>query len=184
VLVIYYHNPFSLTVPNDVRAMRNIELSLQIGAACTPHARYDKEKVEDHVQEIRRILNTLHASSSSLREGSSADERAPHLTFVDSCNSAASSVSESGTSRPLPLLAFCGMLINPPCSLDDNTTAYGRLISRAFALHELPSLTVPILSSTGESGGIRCLSMGDAQRLVDTMDEARSISAFHHKLSG
>ena len=69
-------------------------------------------------------------------------------------------------------------------SLDCNTIAYGRLISRAFALHELPSLTEAILSSTGESGGIRCLSMGDAQTLIDTMDEARSTSAFRHKLSG
>ena len=116
VLVICYHNPFSLTVSNDVRAMRNIELSLRIEAACTPHARYDKEKVEDHVQDIRRILNTLHASSSSLREGSGADERVPHLPFIDSCNPAAGSVSESGMSRPLPPPAFCGILIAPPLS--------------------------------------------------------------------
>ena len=67
-----------------------------------PHMRYDKEEVESHVQDIRQILDTLHASSSPLCGGSGMDKCAPHLPFIDSYNSATSSVSDSGVSRPLP----------------------------------------------------------------------------------
>ena len=133
MLVIYYHKPLSLTAPNDVRAMHNIELSLRREAACTPHARYDKEKIENHVQDIRRILDTLHASGSPLRKGSSTDERVPHLTFIDSYNSATSFVSESGVSP-----AFTGILWNT----DYSPALLSRLHHHSLRTFDQPHLCV------------------------------------------
>lgn len=65
----------------------------------------------------------------------------------------------------------CVMLI-----LHDNA-ACERLISRTFSPHELPPLIEAIFSSEDEDKTIRSLPVGDAQTLINTMDEARS--TFH-----
>jgi len=57
--------------------------------------------------------------------------------------------------------------------LNFNTPACGRLIRRAFAPHELPSLIEVIFSGKGEGDAIRCLPGDDAQIFVDVIDEVR-----------
>jgi hypothetical protein len=56
--------------------------------------------------------------------------------------------------------------------LNSNTPACGRLIRRAFASHELPSLIETIFSSKDESDAIHCLLGDDAQAFIDVIDEA------------
>ena len=58
-----------------------------------------------------------------------------------------------------------------------NIPASSRLVRRAFAPHELPSLIDVIFSSEAESDTIRRLLGDDAQAFVDVMDEVRSIPA-------
>ena len=48
-----------------------------------------------------------------------------------------------------------------------------------LASGELSSLIGELLPSENEGGTIRYLSMGNAQTLIDTIDEARPISACH-----
>ena len=54
-----------------------------------------------------------------------------------------------------------------------NISACGRLVRRAFALHELPSLIEVIFSSQDEGDTIRRLLGDDAQAFVDVIYEAR-----------
>jgi hypothetical protein len=54
-----------------------------------------------------------------------------------------------------------------------STPARERLIKRAFALHELPSLIEAIFSGNDADDTIRCLLGEDAQTFIDVMDEAR-----------
>ena len=55
-----------------------------------------------------------------------------------------------------------------------NIPASSRLVRRAFAPHELPSLIDVIVSSQDESDTIRRLLRDDAQAFVDVIDEVRS----------
>ena len=55
--------------------------------------------------------------------------------------------------------------------------ACGRVIGRAFAPHELPSLIEAIFSSKDEGNMIRCLPRDDAQTFIYVMDEVRSAFA-------
>ena len=63
--------------------------------------------------------------------------------------------------------------------LNFNALACERLIRRAFAPHELPSLIEAIFSSKDEGDAIRGLLGDDAQTFIDMIDEARSPSAHH-----
>jgi len=65
-----------------------------------------------------------------------------------------------------------------------NTLACGRLIRRAFDLHELPSLIETIFSSKDESDEIHSLLGGDAQTFVDVMNEARYLFVYHRESVG
>ena len=71
------------------------------------------------------------------------------------------------------------MLIAPQFFLlsNLNTPACGRVIGRAFAPHELPSLIEAIFSSKNEGTMISCLPRDDAQTFIDVMDEVRSAFA-------
>lgn len=57
-----------------------------------------------------------------------------------------------------------------------NALACRRLIRRAFALDELPSLIEAMLSNEREAKSILCLPAEDAQILIDVINEARSLS--------
>ena len=61
------------------------------------------------------------------------------------------------------------------------TQACRRLIGRAFALHELPSLVEAIFSSKDEADAIRCLPGDGAQTFIDVIDEACSTLTYHPK---
>ena len=60
-------------------------------------------------------------------------------------------------------------------------SACGRLVRRAFAPHELPSLIEVIFSSQDESDTIRRLLGDDMQAFVDVMDEARPAPAHYRE---
>ena len=62
-----------------------------------------------------------------------------------------------------------------------NISASVRLVRRAFALHELPSLIEVIFSSPDEGDAIRRLLGDDAQAFVDVIYEARSTPARHRE---
>ena len=80
-------------------------------------------------------------------------------------------------SRLLHLRLVCtglaGRVDRPPIFLNSNTLACGRLIRRAFALHELPSLIETVFSGEGEGDTLHHLHRNDAQIFADVIDEAR-----------
>jgi hypothetical protein len=92
-------------------------------------------------------------------------------------DAATMSVSESGTHSTPPFLSC----VDTDCPLillfQFQPLACGRLITRAFALHELPSLVEATFSSNDAGDTIRSLVGEDAQTFVDVIDEARSASA-------
>lgn len=116
------------------------------------------------MQSIRQTLDTLHEQRLSLGKDHSVSEC---ITTIGTISSPASQT-------------WCGILIDSlSFSLDCNTAACKRLLRRRFAPEELPSLVDAILSSKNESEMIFCLSMGDAQRLIEVIDEVRSTAACH-----
>ncbi|KAF9643955.1 hypothetical protein BDM02DRAFT_3175321 [Thelephora ganbajun] len=126
------------------RVMREIKRTLRKGAS-TPHAKYDKGRVESHVPKIQQILDALHALTSPLGEDPSVAQRTPNPTFVDPHAAATTPVSES---------------------------ACRRLIGRAFSQHEFPALIEAIFSSENEGGTICSLPQDDAQTIIDVIDQA------------
>jgi len=82
--------------------------------------------------------------------------------------------------------AFANLLwsTNHSCffNFNFNIPACRRLVRRAFAPHELPSLIEVIFSSQNESDTIRCLLGDDVQAFVDAMDEVYSMSTHHCEL--
>ena len=136
------------------------------GAASTNPAKYNKEKVEDYVQSIQRILCTIHASRPSLGGDRSVGECTTTIGIASSLSSQ----------------TLCGFLTNPRfLSLDYNVIACGRLLKHGFDLQELPSLIDAVLSSHSEGEAIRCLPVGDAQTFIDVVDEVRSMATCLHK---
>ena len=87
----------------------------------------------------------------------------------------ATSAAESGTSLPPPSFVFRAMVIVSGLSffLKFDIPALQRLIKRAFALHELPSLVETVFLSA-DTDTIRCLSVDDAQAFIDAIDEVHS----------
>jgi hypothetical protein len=61
--------------------------------------------------------------------------------------------------------------------LSNSSEPCGRLIRRAFAPHELPSLVEALFSSNDASDRIRSLLGDNAQTFVDVINEARPTSA-------
>lgn len=59
--------------------------------------------------------------------------------------------------------------------------ACGRLIKRAFTPQELPSLIDEALSNEDGAETIRCLTIDDAQTLIDVIDEVRSTGTCRRK---
>ena len=156
---------------SDSRITDEIERSLRRGANL-PRVRRNKSKVEGHKLKIREILNTLEAPSTPLDGTLSLSERVPNLAPVDAHAAATTPTSGSGTSSVLPFPIPHGVLLTF-YFLNFNVPACGRLVRRAFALHELPSLIEMIFSSQDESDTIRRLLGDDAQAFVDLMDQAR-----------
>ena len=107
------------------------------------------------------------------------DNRDPRLAPVSARGTAPTSASESGTpsALPSPVLDETLTAPSPIIFLNLNTPACKRLIRRAFAPHELPSLLEEIFSSKDEADAIRCLFGDDAQTFIDVINEARSASA-------
>ena len=64
-----------------------------------------------------------------------------------------------------------------------NTPVCGRLIRRAFALHEFPFLIKAIFSSKNEGDAIRHLLEDDAQIFVNVIDEVRSKLVHHESVN-
>ena len=144
-----------------------------------PRVKRNRDKVEGQKLKMQEILDTLNVQSSPPDETPSLGKRVPHLTPADSHNVARTSIPESGA--PLALFRRSVQMTDCSCSLDPNIPACGRLVRRAFALHELPSLIEVIFSSQDESDTIRRLLGGDAQAFVDVMDEACSTSTRHRE---
>ena len=84
--------------------MREIEAALR-GAITTPYMGYNKEKVENRVQNIQRTLGALHALCPPLGKGPSGmDERPSHFVSTDCHNPATISVYGGSTSFFLALV--------------------------------------------------------------------------------
>ena len=77
--------------------MCEIERILRRGAS-TPHAGYNKEKVEGYKLGIQEVLGILNASNSPFDGTLNASEHSTSLAPIDSHHTATASVSESGTS--------------------------------------------------------------------------------------
>lgn len=105
-----------------------------------------------------------------------SDNAGPHSAPVDPRDATKTAASENGMSSASSLPTLWKMLISLR-----NVLACGRLIIRAFALHELPSLVETILSSKDGDETIRRLCANDAQILIDVMAEARSTLMRRHK---
>ena len=72
--------PSPLTMLNSCsRVMREIGRTLRSKASAS-HTKHNKEKVEGHMVEIRRILGTLNASNSSPNENIGVGARASNAT--------------------------------------------------------------------------------------------------------
>lgn len=132
--------------------MREIERILRrVGSA--PHSTYDEAKVEIHKLEIQRILDILIAT----------------ITPVSDSDNVVESTLYEAQDR------FGGITTTPfPAS---NAPAVGRLIERAFALSERPSLIESVVSSKDESDAIHDLKEEDAQSFIDVIDEVHSTTA-------
>ena len=108
-------------------------------------------------------------------------ECAPHSALVSPHNPATTSVSETGTSSHSPSSADFVRNANYPApdSSFSTSTACARLIGRAFAPHELPTLIEVVSSNKDEGDTVRCLLRDDAQTLVDVIDEVRTVLAHY-----
>jgi len=82
----------------------------------TPNTRYDKEKIDGHKLEIKRMFSTLTTPGSALDEKLSASAHASHPAPVDPHDTTTSSASKSGTSSALSP-TFADHARNVNCSL-------------------------------------------------------------------
>ena len=149
--------------------MHGIKNSTCIGAENTPHTKHKREKLENHWRSIQQIFEILHAPRSPLGKDPGVDECVP------------TPVTENGTALSLSLQTLCGVLIDVRSFLNYNAPACERLVRRRFNQQEFPSLIDAVLSSNSGGEMIRSLSTGDAQMLIDVMDEVHSMVALHHK---
>ena len=143
------------------------------------HIKYNKDKVEGHKQEIQEILDTLDATGSSPDDNPDMGRLVSRLALTVPNNGDTTSVYESGASSPRIRRPFAEyQLSSDPffflCS------ACGRLVGRAFDVHEFPSLIEAIFSTKDEIDAICCLHGDDAQAFIDVIDEVcfRSPSLF------
>ena len=164
----------SVPLPNNSSVTQEIERALRRGANI-PRVKRNKDQVKRHKLKIQKILSALNAPSAPL--DGMLSEGVPNLAPADS---ATSSASGSGTSSA-PVFADLVRSTNYPRFSDFNVPACGRLVRRAFALGELPSLIEVIFSSQDESDAIHRLLGDDTQAFIDVIDEARSASARHRE---
>ena len=169
---------FSFITLNGPRAMREIELTLRRGTS-TPHTRYDKEKIENRVQEVQRLLDTLNVPSSPDEKLCAAEHA---LTLGGPPDATITSASEEGMSSS-PLSDILWNADHSRFSSHNRNAACGRLIRRAFLPHELPFLIEVILSNKDKVKTIHRLPVDDAQMLIDVMYEARSPFNRHRKFA-
>ena len=156
----------SLCFPiNNPRVMREVERTLR-RALNTRHIEYNKSKIEERKLEIRGLLATLNTPLDKNIDTGGRDPHSAHET-------ATTSVSESGTPSP-PAPVDLLRRTNPPRFINVKTPACTRLIKRAFAPEELPSLVEAVFSSKVEGDMIRGLVGDDAQVFIDVIDEVRS----------
>lgn len=163
---------FLLTIVNNSRVLCEIERTLRRGAS-TPYIKY-KSMVDGYVLQIQQTpgLRTYHALNLPFGEDPSTSQHDPHPMLVDPHHCATISVPEGGTSPPPPSPTLCKILITPRFFRD--AVAYRRLISRTFALHELPSLVDAIHLNNDEREAVSSLPVGDAQVLIDVIYDVRS----------
>lgn len=140
-----------------------------------PHVEYGKDRVEEYKMEIQEILSVLGAPSSPLDEDFGVGKHTPRLVAVGLQSTSRTSGSKSGTPSALAKLR---RFVQSTDALNLDTPACKRLISRAFALHELPSLIEEIFSSKDADDTISHLHGDDTQAFVDVIDEA--CPAFAH----
>ena len=74
-------------IPSISRVTSEIEGTVRIGANF-PHTKHNKEKVEDHILEVQRLLDTLRALSSPADGNASVSERGSLLLPPDLFNPA------------------------------------------------------------------------------------------------
>lgn len=135
-----------------------------------PHLEYNPSEVEDQKREIREILGTLNLITP-LNKSSASGVRTPSMPG-DPQDDAATSVSQNRTYLAHPRRP--GTEHQLPCFPDFEILACRRLVRRAFAPHELPSLIEAIFPSEDEGDTIRSLLGDDVQTFIDVIDEVRS----------
>lgn len=149
----------------------------------TPERKYmpssTRESERNGEMGIERERNIKKQPRSTLSNMSPATSKAPSIHPHDV---ATTSVTESGKSSYSPSPTLCGSLITPKFTpLECDALACGRLIKRAFTLHGFPALIDEILSNEDGGETIRRLAVGDAQALIDVIDDVCSIFACHSK---
>lgn len=77
--------------------MHEIERALRRGAS-TPHTKYNKEKIENHILEVQQLLDTLNAQSSAPDENLRTVEH--NLALDEPHDAPTTSASEEGMSSP------------------------------------------------------------------------------------
>ena len=167
---VHHPRPFPLTILNDLRAMLKIERTLRRGAS-TPHTRYNKEKIENHVQEVQQLLASLNAQSSPPGENLCAIEHGARLTPDAPDETVAFFAPNTGALSALHWRSFTEHRLSFPF-LNPNTAACGH----AFALHELPSMIDAIFSGKDRDDTICRLPGDDPQCFIDVIDEVRPSS--------
>lgn len=157
---------------NNSRVLCEIERALR-RELDTPHAKFDREMVEGRKSEIQDILGVLSPQSLLFGEGPSVIKSSTLIAPAVSGGTTVTSLAENGASQAPPSLVFHAILI-VPLFLDFDTQACQRLIKRAFAPHELPSLIEAVFSSANADDMIRCLCVDDVQTFIDVVGEVRS----------
>lgn len=165
---------------NSDRNMSEIERTLRRGRG-SPHVEYNKEKVERHILKIWQTISSIDSTTLLPREDPGEVEHVPQTASVDTHGGAVASEPESGMSPPrAPSQPLFGILIDRSFPDRGRPTPCGRLIRSGFTMDELSSLIETILSNKDETKIINSLPLGDAQKLIDVMDEVR-FTFTHHR---
>lgn len=152
--------------------MRGIEGTIKKGTS-TPRCKYNKEKVESLILEVRQLLGTLGSLSSHPGGNFVVSERSPRSKPIGSRDTTLTPAPGSGMHLKFRLRQF-----HPEFLRQLHPTAFERLIRRAFTPHELPSLIEVILLSKDRDETASSLPAENAQTLIDLIDEACFCSNF------
>ena len=102
-------SPVFQKISSIFRHIREIKLAL--GRTSTPHAEYNKKKVEELKRAIQEVFSVLNLQSSSLDENPGVIERA--TVAPDTSDDATTSAAKSGTSSAPPSPIFRTVLTVP-----------------------------------------------------------------------